>query len=47
MNFYLAALDDRERQPGDGRRIGLILCRERNRANRMAQSLSTRTVQAV
>jgi hypothetical protein len=31
MNFYLAALDDRECQPGDGPSIGLILCRERNR----------------
>ena len=31
MNFYLAALDDRERQPGDTASIGLILCRERNR----------------
>ena len=31
MNFYLAALDDTERQPGDGASIGLILCRERNR----------------
>ena len=31
MNFYLAALDDRERQPGDTSSIGLILCRERNR----------------
>lgn len=31
MNFYLAALDDLERQPGDNPSIGLILCRERNR----------------
>lgn len=31
MNFYLAALDDRERQPQDGPSIGLILCRDRNR----------------
>ena len=31
MNFCLAALDDRERQPGDTSSIGLILCRERNR----------------
>jgi predicted nuclease of restriction endonuclease-like (RecB) superfamily len=31
MNFYLAALDDLERDPGDGPSIGLILCRERNR----------------
>jgi predicted nuclease of restriction endonuclease-like (RecB) superfamily len=31
MNFYLAALDDRERQPGDNPSIGLILCRDRNR----------------
>jgi predicted nuclease of restriction endonuclease-like (RecB) superfamily len=31
MNFYLAAGDDTERQPGDGPSIGLILCRERNR----------------
>ncbi|MGH7086181.1 MAG: PDDEXK nuclease domain-containing protein, partial [Acetobacteraceae bacterium] len=31
MNFYLAALDDREREPGDNPSIGLILCRQRNR----------------
>jgi len=31
MNFYLAALDDHERQPDDNPSIGLILCRERNR----------------
>jgi predicted nuclease of restriction endonuclease-like (RecB) superfamily len=31
MNFYLAALDDRDREPGDNSSIGLILCRERNR----------------
>jgi predicted nuclease of restriction endonuclease-like (RecB) superfamily len=31
MNFYLAALDDRDRDPGDNPSIGLILCRERNR----------------
>lgn len=31
MNFYLAALDDLEREPGDNPRIGLILCRTRNR----------------
>ncbi len=31
MNFYLAALDDRDREPGDGPSIGLILCREHNR----------------
>ncbi len=31
MNFYLAALDDIERLPGDAPSIGLILCRERNR----------------
>ena len=31
MNFYLAALDDRERKPGDNPSIGLILCREHNR----------------
>jgi len=31
MNFYLAALDDRDREPGDNPSIGLILCRERNR----------------
>ena len=31
MNFYLAALDEAERQPGDGPSIGLILCRDRNR----------------
>jgi len=30
MNFYLAALDDRDREPGDNPSIGLILCRERN-----------------
>jgi len=31
MNFYLAALDDQDREPGDNPSIGLILCRERNR----------------
>jgi predicted nuclease of restriction endonuclease-like (RecB) superfamily len=31
MNFYLAALDDREREPSDNPSIGLILCHERNR----------------
>ncbi len=31
MNFYLAALDDLEREPGENPSIGLILCRERNR----------------
>lgn len=31
MNFYLAALDDANRDPGDNPSIGLILCRERNR----------------
>ena len=31
MNFYLSAVDDRLRQPGDARSIGLILCREKNR----------------
>ena len=29
MNFYLAALDDLEREPGDSPSIGLILCRDR------------------
>lgn len=31
MNFYLAALDDQDREPGDNPSIGLILCREHNR----------------
>jgi hypothetical protein len=31
MNFYLAALDDRDREPGDNPSIGLIPCREHNR----------------
>jgi len=31
MNFYLAALDDRDREPGDNPSIGLILCRQHNR----------------
>lgn len=31
MNFYLAALDEHDREPGDNPSIGLILCRERNR----------------
>lgn len=31
MNFYLAALDDLEREPGDNPSIGLILCRTHNR----------------
>ena len=32
MNFYLAALDDSDREPGDNPSIGLILCRDHNRA---------------
>lgn len=31
MNFYLAALDDQAREPGENPSLGLILCRERNR----------------
>jgi predicted nuclease of restriction endonuclease-like (RecB) superfamily len=31
MNFYLSALDDRFRQPGDQPSIGIILCRDKNR----------------
>ena len=31
MNFYLAALDDRAREPGENPSIGLILCRVHNR----------------
>lgn len=31
MNFYLAALDDCDREPGDNPSIGLILCRHHNR----------------
>lgn len=31
MNFYLAALDDLDREPGDNPSIGLILCRDHNR----------------
>ncbi|WP_227324153.1 PDDEXK nuclease domain-containing protein [Acidisoma silvae] len=31
MNFYLAALDDHERESDDNPSIGLILCREHNR----------------
>lgn len=31
MNFYLAALDNRDREPDDNPSIGLILCREHNR----------------
>ena len=31
MNFYLSAVDDRYRQPGDAPSIGLILCRSKNR----------------
>lgn len=31
MNFYLSAVDDLYRQPGDQPSIGLILCREKNR----------------
>jgi hypothetical protein len=31
MNFHLAALDDRDREPGDTPSIGLILCREHKR----------------
>jgi predicted nuclease of restriction endonuclease-like (RecB) superfamily len=34
MNFYLAALDDLEREPDDSPSIGLILCREHNRVVR-------------
>lgn len=31
MNFYLAVLNDRDREPGENPSIGLILCREHNR----------------
>jgi predicted nuclease of restriction endonuclease-like (RecB) superfamily len=31
MNFYLSAVDDLLRQPGDKPTIGIILCKERNR----------------
>lgn len=31
MNFYLSAVDDRFRQPGDQPSLGLILCRDKNR----------------
>lgn len=31
MNFYLSAVDDLRRQPGDQPTIGLILCRTKNR----------------
>ncbi|MDI1250329.1 MAG: PDDEXK nuclease domain-containing protein [Lacunisphaera sp.] len=31
VNFYLSAVDDRHRQPGDQPSIGLILCRNKNR----------------
>lgn len=31
MNFYLSAVDDRFRQPGDQPSLGLILCRSKNR----------------
>jgi predicted nuclease of restriction endonuclease-like (RecB) superfamily len=31
MNFYLHAVDELERQPGDGSTIGLVLCPGRNR----------------
>lgn len=31
MNFYLSAVDDQLRSPGDQPTIGLILCREKNR----------------
>ncbi|HEY3758565.1 MAG TPA: PDDEXK nuclease domain-containing protein [Solirubrobacteraceae bacterium] len=31
MNFYLNAVDELERQPGDGSTIGLVLCPGRNR----------------
>ena len=31
MNFYLTAVDELERQPGDGATIGLVLCPGRNR----------------
>jgi hypothetical protein len=30
MNFYLAAVDDLLRHPGDKPSIGIILCRDRN-----------------
>ena len=30
MNFYLAALDDQAREPGENPSIGLILCWKRN-----------------
>ena len=31
MSPHLAALDGRQRQPGDTSSVGLMLCRERNR----------------
>jgi hypothetical protein len=31
LNFYLSAVDDLLRTPGDGPTIGLILCRRKNR----------------
>lgn len=31
MNFYLSAVDDRFRQPGDQPSIGIILCRDKSR----------------
>ena len=31
MNFYLSAVDDLLRQPGDHPSIGIILCKTRNR----------------
>ena len=31
VNFYLSAVDDLLRQPGDAPSIGLILCRAKNR----------------
>jgi hypothetical protein len=31
MNFYLSAVDDLLRQPGDDSSIGIILCRRRDR----------------
>lgn len=30
MNFYLAVMDDKMRNPGDNRTIGLILCKSKN-----------------
>ena len=31
MNFYLSAVDDQLRHPGDGSSVGLILCKSRDR----------------